>query len=98
MDRDTKSKSKKIPFSQIEPYFGPLRPVKSILENSMSCSIISSPNPKSRTLFYDNQLKPQELAVIERIRDVQKPDWWREGDSLRFIHAQDFDPDLTKNV
>lgn len=98
MDHQSKNKSKKIPYSQIEPYFGTLRPIKTILETSLSFSTISSPNPKSRTSFYDNQLKPQELAVIEKLKDIEKPGWWREGDSLRFIHAHKFDTDLTRNV
>jgi len=49
--------------------------------------------------FYTKIIKPKEMGLLEELKDnvdLVLPDWWRDGDSLRFLYKNNFNVEKAK--
>lgn len=60
--------------------------------------------PYKRHIFYTVEPEPEEKALIEEIEkviyfaDPKPPEWWTDGDTLRFAYEFDWDLNLICEV
>ena len=90
-------------YSQIIPYYDTVWPSKAVLWGTQDTFILDKTTGKrKRQLFYSDEKIASGMVFLEKLaqstKDIKFPEWWREGDALRFGHSVQLSSSRAKRV